>query len=255
LVLGGSQDYPGAVLMTVLAAVRSGVGLVTAFVPESLVPSFAARAPEAMWVGCPVTPEGGIALEAESLIRRRLDRAQAWVIGPGLGREPETRALVASLVKQSAVPLVLDADALQPELVGLGAAPRILTPHAGEFARIAGGKTPREMAGSPGTTVVLKGPVTQVVTADVGGAQFFWGAGPGARWQWRRVGGIDRRSAGAGAAGTCFGGGARRGLARMRGGSVGAFERSGGRRDHGSARRVEVSVAGAGALSVRLEGL
>jgi NAD(P)H-hydrate epimerase len=175
LVLGGSQDYPGAVLMTVLAAVRSGVGLVTAFVPESLVPAFAARAPEAMWVGCPVTPEGGIALEAESLIRRRLDRAQAWVIGPGLGREPETRALVASLVKQSAVPLVLDADALQPELVGLGAAPRILTPHAGEFARIAGGKTPREMAGSPGTTVVLKGPVTQVVTADVVAHSFFGG--------------------------------------------------------------------------------
>lgn len=175
LVLGGSTSYPGAVLMTVQAALRSGVGLVTAFVPESLVPAFAARAPEAMWVGCPVTPEGGIALEAESLIRRRLDRAQAWVIGPGLGRELETQALVASLVKQSAIPVVLDADALQPELVGLGAAPRILTPHAGEFARIAGGKTPREMARTPGTTVVLKGPVTQVAAGEVVAHSFFGG--------------------------------------------------------------------------------
>ena len=175
LVLGGSQSYPGAVLMTVLAALRSGVGLVTAFVPESLVPAFAARAPEAMWVGCPVTPEGGVALEAESLIRRRLDRAQAWVIGPGLGREPETQALVASVLKQSAVPVVLDADVLQPELVGLGSASRILTPHAGEFARISGGRTVREMARSPGHTVVLKGSVTQVAAGEGVAHSFFGG--------------------------------------------------------------------------------
>jgi NAD(P)H-hydrate epimerase len=175
LVLGGSQSYPGAVLMTVLAALRSGVGLVTAFVPESLVPAFAARAPEAMWVGCPVTPEGGVALEAESLIRRRLDRAQAWVIGPGLGRELETQALVASVLKQSAVPVVLDADALQAELIGLGSAPRILTPHAGEFARISGGRTLQEMARSPGNTVVLKGSVTQVAAGETVAHSFFGG--------------------------------------------------------------------------------
>lgn len=175
LVLGGSQSYPGAVLMTVQAALHSGVGLVTAFVPESLVPAFAARVPEAMWVGCPVTPEGGVALEAESVIRRRLDRGQAWVIGPGLGREPETQALVASLVRQSEVPLVLDADALQPEVVGLGAAPRILTPHAGEFARMAGGRTPREVARTPGTTLALKGPVTQVVAGEIVARSFFGG--------------------------------------------------------------------------------
>ena len=87
LVLGGSRSYPGAVLMTVLAALRSGAGLVTAFVPESLAPAFAARAPEAMWVGWPETPDGGLALEGRHLLRTRDWRANALVIGPGLGRE------------------------------------------------------------------------------------------------------------------------------------------------------------------------
>jgi ADP-dependent NAD(P)H-hydrate dehydratase / NAD(P)H-hydrate epimerase len=61
-VVGGSRNFPGAILMTVLAALRSGAGLVTAFVPESVVAAFAARAPEAMWVGWPETPTGGLAL-------------------------------------------------------------------------------------------------------------------------------------------------------------------------------------------------
>jgi hydroxyethylthiazole kinase-like uncharacterized protein yjeF len=158
LVVGGSRGYPGAVLMTVLAALRSGVGLVTAFVPESLVPAFAARAPEAMWVGWPETPGGGLALEGEHLLRERLARATALVIGPGLGREAETLALAKDIAATATVPLVLDADALQPEIVSSGSAPRILTPHAGEWERIA--KT------VPADAVVIrKGPLTRVTHA------------------------------------------------------------------------------------------
>lgn len=157
LVIGGSRSYPGAILLTVLAALRSGAGLVTAFVPESLAPAFAARAPGAMWVGCPETPDGGLALEGEHLVRARVARATALVLGPGMGREPETLALAASLVKTSPVPLVIDADALQSDVVRAGAAPRIVTPHAGEFARISvGGEWGQS------TVVVLKGPVTRI---------------------------------------------------------------------------------------------
>jgi len=156
-IVGGSRSYPGAVLMTVLAALRSGAGLVTAFVPESVAAAFAARAPEAMWVAWPETPTGGLALEGEHLLRAKLARASALVIGPGLGREPETLALAAQLAKTSPVPLVLDADALQPDIVVAGDAPRIVTPHAGEFARI------REaIISDQKTTVVLKGPVTEL---------------------------------------------------------------------------------------------
>lgn len=154
-VIAGSRNFPGAALMTVRAALRSGVGLVTAFVPDSLVSAFAAAAPEAMWVGCPETPGGALAPEGQHRLRERLERATALVIGPGLGRDPETFALIADVVKRSPVPLVIDADALQPEIVRAGSAPRVLTPHAGEFARIASAKLAN-------ATLVLKGPVTRI---------------------------------------------------------------------------------------------
>ena len=159
-VVGGSRSYPGAVLMSVLAALRSGAGLVTAFVPESLVAAFAARAPEAMWVGWPETPEGGLALEGQHLLAARIARASALVIGPGLGREKETLALVRDIVAKATVPLVIDADALQVEIVQAGSAPRVLTPHAGEYARIA------EAVGE-NTVVVRKGPVTRIESSAV----------------------------------------------------------------------------------------
>ncbi|MCC6416604.1 MAG: NAD(P)H-hydrate dehydratase, partial [Opitutaceae bacterium] len=161
-VLAGSRDYPGAALMAVLAAVRSGAGLVTAFVPESLVPAFAAQVPEAIWVGWPETPEGGLALEGLHLLRERMERASALVMGPGIGRARETLALMAEVLKAARVPVLVDADALQPEVLAGAKAPLVLTPHAGEFARIAGGKTLRDFARESGATVVLKGPVTQV---------------------------------------------------------------------------------------------
>ena len=81
-ILGGSRSYPGAVLLAVRAALRSGAGLVTAFVPERLVPEYAARHPEAMWVGCPENSTGGIAAGSMALVRERLARATAFLIGP-----------------------------------------------------------------------------------------------------------------------------------------------------------------------------
>jgi hydroxyethylthiazole kinase-like uncharacterized protein yjeF len=161
-VLGGSRSYPGAVLMTVLAALRSGAGLVTAFVPESLVPAFAARAPEAIWVGWPETADGGLALEGQSELIKRQDRATALVIGPGMGRDKETLALARDVVTAAKIPVLIDADALQQEIVQAGRAPRVLTPHAGEFARIAGQATLGKYAQKTGVTVVLKGPVTRI---------------------------------------------------------------------------------------------
>jgi NAD(P)H-hydrate epimerase len=157
-IVGGSGNYPGAVLLSVLAALRSGVGLVTAFVPEPLVPTFAAQAPEAMWVGWPQTPSGGLALEGEHLLREKLTRATALVVGPGLGREVETMELARSLVAATSVPVVIDADALQPEIVSAGRAARIVTPHAGELERIGG-----RAAMGAGTMLVAKGPVTRVI--------------------------------------------------------------------------------------------
>ncbi|HTB80195.1 MAG TPA: NAD(P)H-hydrate dehydratase [Opitutaceae bacterium] len=167
-VLGGSRNYPGAVLMTVLAALRSGVGLVTAFVPESVAAAFAARAPEAMWIGWPETPSGGLALEGLHLLRERLEHANALVIGPGLGREAETLALVTEVVKTSPGPLLLDADALQPDIVRAGMAPRVLTPHLGELRRILEGGDFYKTAVSGETVMMAKGRLTAITQTGRG---------------------------------------------------------------------------------------
>ncbi len=174
-VVGGSRSYPGAVLMSVLAALRSGVGLVTAFVPEALAAAFAARAPEAMWVGWPETPDGGLAMEGTHLLNARRSRATAWLIGPGLGRESETLAVVQDAVSRVAEPIVLDADALQPEIVRAAKGRMILTPHAGEFARIAGDTGLKDFAAKLPATVVLKGPVTRVSDGQKVFHSFFGG--------------------------------------------------------------------------------
>jgi NAD(P)H-hydrate epimerase len=162
LVVAGSLRYPGAALMATEAALRAGAGLVTAAVPESLVPAFAARLPEAIWLGLPETQEGGLALEGLGLVREAFGRATAVLLGPGLGRERETLALAVEIAKGSPRPLVIDADALQPEIVAAGGAARVLTPHAGEFARI--------VAAIPaGAVTVRKGSITRV---EAGGAVY-----------------------------------------------------------------------------------
>lgn len=161
-VIAGSRAYPGAALMAVLAALRSGAGLVTAFVPESLIAAFAAQVPEAIWVGWPETPDGGLALEGQHLLQERLPRASALLIGPGLGREPETLVLAAEIVKAAEVPVLVDADALQKDVIAGDHGPLVLTPHTGEYARIAGDQGLGEYADAVNATVVLKGALTRI---------------------------------------------------------------------------------------------
>ena len=158
-VVGGSRNFPGAVLMSVQAALRSGVGLLTAFVPASLVPEYAAKFPEAMWVGWPETPTGGLAAAGVKLLLEKLPRATALAIGPGLGAEPETIAAVQEIVRATTIPLLLDADALRPEVIAAAQGKRfICTPHAGEWQRISAGLKPDD-----NTVLVLKGSPTRIV--------------------------------------------------------------------------------------------
>ena len=80
--------------MAAQGALKSGVGLLTVGIPESLHASFVAQLPEAMWVPLPETPNGCLALEGLGKIRQFLDRATALAAGPGLGLEKETHSLV-----------------------------------------------------------------------------------------------------------------------------------------------------------------
>ena len=170
VLVGGSRRMPGALLMSTLAACRAGAGLVTAVAPESVVPAFAAAVPEAMWIGCPETPSGGLALDSLGPVTEALEAAGAAVIGPGLGRDPETMAFLEELLRTADRPLVLDADALQPELLRHLRTERmrdrkILTPHQGEYTRLAGSPFAgsgleglRRLAREEGAVVLLKGP-------------------------------------------------------------------------------------------------
>ena len=161
--LGGSHRYPGAIMLAVRAALRSGVGLVTAFVPETLVGQYATAHPEVMWVGCPLNSGGGLSIASLPLVRERLKRAKAMLVGPGLGADPESIELVRRIASEVTVPILLDADALQPAVIeALNKKPFVCTPHAGEFKRIASALYSEKKFTKPRGVLVLKGPLTHI---------------------------------------------------------------------------------------------
>ena len=146
LVIAGSLDYAGAALLVCRAAGRTGVGLVTLAVPESLQPLFAAKVIEATTMALPEDDVEEI--DPEPALARILDHEHdAIVVGPGLRPGLATTDLVRSLLMPSdadAAPLVLDAEALRSMATIDGwwegeRRPAVLTPHAGEFARLRAG--------------------------------------------------------------------------------------------------------------------
>ena len=163
LVLAGSKELGGAAMMTVQGALRAGVGLVTCCVPESLHGSLVASCPEAMWIPIPETPTGGLALEGLGKIRLCLDGVNSLVTGPGIGPDPESHSLIREVCKLFDGPILLDADALRPEVIeSLPAKEKtVLTPHQGEFNRISENKPDAFLNSYPGV-MLLKGPHSRV---------------------------------------------------------------------------------------------
>jgi len=169
IILSGSRAFPGAQMMNVMGALRAGAGLVTALTPGSLAASFAAARPEAMWRGCPEEPDGGHGAATMGVMRDLLPRASALLAGSGMGRGPGTQNMLAVLAKTCLLPLVLDADALMPKIITAAAerpkdsGPVIITPHAGEFERIAGENADlADFCRRYRLITVLKGPITRI---------------------------------------------------------------------------------------------
>lgn len=143
LLIGGGGAYTGAMTFVTRAAVRSGVGLVTAIVPQSLRPILAGASPEAMVAAAPESEAGTLTEEAIEVIRSYYAPGRTIVIGPGLTRSPVARKLVETIVKEAPGPLLVDADALvvmagEPELFARAKHPVVLTPHPGEAAALLG---------------------------------------------------------------------------------------------------------------------
>lgn len=133
LLVGGSAQFGGSIVLSALAARCTGVGMLVVAVPESLKSLVLSRVPDAIVVGCPETDTGAIARLPTTLELRRF---QAIACGPGL----TTAAVgVIETILEAGLPTVLDADglnilaALSPWPV---ASPMVLTPHLGEFRRL-----------------------------------------------------------------------------------------------------------------------
>ena len=175
LILGGSLGMTGAVSLAGMSALRGGAGLVRLAVPDVCLPIVAGYEPSYMTVGLPSDRAGRIALAARARIERLVPAATVVVCGPGLGRSLGLDVLVAGLYRDVEQPMVVDADGLnalaaQSEVLAMPGGPRILTPHPGEFARLAGVKLDGEarnqlaveLARRWGVVIVLKGHRTLV---------------------------------------------------------------------------------------------
>src|SRR6266516_1706953 len=125
LVVGGSRGMTGAPALAARAALRADVGYVTIAAPAESLPVLETLVLEA--VKRPLEDVFAAAAKAKAL-----------AVGPGLGREKEAKALVRRLLAEIELPAVVDADALFELEPGEWPAPRILTPHEGELARLLG---------------------------------------------------------------------------------------------------------------------
>jgi hydroxyethylthiazole kinase-like uncharacterized protein yjeF len=167
-VMAGSSTYPGAAVLCTGAAVAATSGMVR--YAGSAHTEVLAHWPEV--IASPTPASAG--------------RVEAWVVGPGLGTD-DAGAAALWFALGTDLPVLVDADGLtilaaHPDLVNSRRAPTLLTPHAGEFARLAGappgddrvGAT-RKLADALGVTVLLKGNVT--VVAEPGGRVYLNPAG------------------------------------------------------------------------------
>ena len=153
LVIAGSLGKTGAAVMAAKSALLAGAGLVTLATPAPCLPIVAAQSAEVMTEPLEATESGGISIKAYDYgrISELLKGKDVLALGPGIGTDPETKDFVRRLLKETTLPVVLDADGINAfagcdELLNGEARKLILTPHPGEFARLIGRTTSEVLA-------------------------------------------------------------------------------------------------------------
>jgi NAD(P)H-hydrate epimerase len=170
LVIAGSEQFPGAGVLCALGAARSGAGYVTVAAPASAAAALRAHLIEQVVVTYDDTdPRAAIAT-----ILDLCNHCGSIAIGPGLALTDAMGEIVRGVIAATTLPVVADASALfhlTKHLPEFANKPLILTPHAGEFARISGKGTLepehrlarlRDFVATYGITTLLKGPVTLI---------------------------------------------------------------------------------------------
>jgi ADP-dependent NAD(P)H-hydrate dehydratase / NAD(P)H-hydrate epimerase len=148
VIVAGSRGKSGAAVLAGYACLRAGAGLTTIATPDEIQPVVAGAYPEYMTEPLLATKTGGIAAANASSGRmtKLLEDKAAVAIGPGIGTHVETRMVVQQLVRESTLPIILDADGLNcfdGEAARLGQRKTqflAVTPHPGEMARLLGVK-------------------------------------------------------------------------------------------------------------------
>lgn len=182
LVVAGSRGMTGAAALTAEAALRIGSGLVYLACPAGVQDVLATKLTSVITHGAADNGHGAFATEAARGILKGYEDVDVIALGPGIGRSDDTQAMVIELVRRSAQPMVIDADGLfavagNPALLDDRTPGRtILTPHAGELARLCRASIDEvvddkaewaiRFARRHGCIVVAKGPGT-VVTDGV----------------------------------------------------------------------------------------
>ena len=171
LLVAGSRGMAGAAILAARATLRSGAGLLSVSTPQCNNCILQTAVPEAMTL-----PAGG---ENHLCTPPATERYTAVAVGPGLGTAAETEKALLQLINDCRVPMVLDADALNiiaksPQTLEQLPAGSIITPHPGEFARLADGVKSREeqlaaatqLAQKCNICIILKGAYTAVCSPD-----------------------------------------------------------------------------------------
>ncbi|MCC2972155.1 NAD(P)H-hydrate dehydratase [Massilia sp. IC2-476] len=189
LVVGGSSEMPGAIILAATACLRAGAGKLTIATGRSVAQLVALAMPEARVIGLEEHASAGFSLDAVACLDPLADRVDAVLVGPGMRDEPATAALVHALLprfESAGTRVVLDACAMGALLhppahwpAGMPwrfERPVILTPHAGEMAHLTG-IAKEEIVGAPdpralqaardwNAVVALKGARTVIASPD-----------------------------------------------------------------------------------------
>jgi ADP-dependent NAD(P)H-hydrate dehydratase len=200
LILGGSREMPGAVILAATAAMRAGAGKLTIATGHSVAQLVALAIPESRVLGLAENEAGGFTVEAVAALDPLADKINAILVGPGMRDEAATARLVHALLPRlegSKTSVLLDAEAMgailhAPEETGDKAdagvnavfrfnVPVLLTPHAGEMAHLTG-IDKDEILGDPDRYAVEAAARWNAVVA-LKGARTVIAAPGGERWQ------------------------------------------------------------------------
>jgi NAD(P)H-hydrate epimerase len=191
LVVAGSAEATGAAVMVARGAQRTGCGIIFVATAEGVAPFVDAQLVEVLVSGVPEDETGSMSPEAVGAILEQAGEASAVVLGPGMGVGEGGSTIVERVLKETNVPVLLDADAISNlsgpgDLAGRDSSV-VITPHPGEIGRLLGESpkgvqarrlhTAYQTTEEGGCCVLLKGPDTLVVEGErvavnsTGGAQ------------------------------------------------------------------------------------